>query len=368
MSDKLRYPIYIPSKGRAATPLTARALTRMGVDFAFVVESTEVDEYKALRLGTVLALPFHDLGQGSIPARNWIWDHAIERGAERHWIIDDNIHSFARLNFNRRVQVLTGAPFRACEDFTDRYDNIAFSGLHNRGFIPERELRPPFYLNGRIYSMTLINTALPYRWRGRFNEDTDICLRALKDGWATIQFNWFLGAKAGTMKMRGGNTDTVYAGGDHRRAFAESLVEQHPDVARVTWKYNRWHHEVDYSGFANNRFALKPGVTPTVGPDEYGMRLVRVNQDDADAQDDLLDETGPAEADVPTEAPMEAPPGMPLEDARPCTRTQCVGRQTVAAVYADLNERWWKCQSCARVDREETRPRATQGALWNTKV
>lgn len=123
--------------------------------------------------------------------------------------------------------------------------------------------------------MTLINTALPYRWRGRYNEDTDICLRALKDGWVTAQFNAFLGDKATTMKMKGGNTDNVYNTGDHRRAFAESLKEQHPDVVEVVWKFDRWHHQVDYSPFKRNALRLRQGVTPTKAVNEYGMRLVR---------------------------------------------------------------------------------------------
>lgn len=271
------YPIYIPSKGRADRPHTANRLTEMGVPFFLVVEPPEVDEYRALGLGTVLELPFHDLGQGSIPARNWIWDHAQASGAARHWIIDDNIIRFYRMNFNRRIPVRTGAIFRAAEDFTDRYENIAFSGFNNIAFAPDRTASiPPFTTNTRIYSKTLINTALPYRWRGRYNEDTDLCLRALKDGWVTVQFNAFLGDKATTMTMKGGNTDTVYATDDHRRAFAESLRDQHPDVVEVVWKFGRWHHHVDYSPFKGNKLVPRPGTTPTASTNEFGMRLMRV--------------------------------------------------------------------------------------------
>jgi hypothetical protein len=76
--------------------------------------------------------------------------------------------------------------------------------------------------------------------------------------------------------MKGGNTDNVYNTGDHRRAFADSLKVQHPDVVEVVWKFNRWHHQVDYSSFKNNKLRLKPGITPTGANDEYGMRLVRI--------------------------------------------------------------------------------------------
>jgi len=44
----------------------------------------------------------------------------------------------------------------------------------------------------------LIRNDVPYRWRGRYNEDTDLSLRMLKDRWCTIQFNAFLQGKAAT--------------------------------------------------------------------------------------------------------------------------------------------------------------------------
>ena len=84
------------------------------------------------------------------------------------------------------------------------------------------------------------------------------------------------------MKMRGGNTDTIYNTGDHRREFAESLKEQHPDCVDVVWKFGRWHHEVDYSRFKKNALKRRAGVTPVAENNEYGMRLVRM----ADAKRD----------------------------------------------------------------------------------
>jgi|2_EtaG_2_1085320.scaffolds.fasta_scaffold03127_4 hypothetical protein len=272
-----RYPIYIPSKGRWNHSITAMRLREIGLDFFVVVEDSEADKYeRTLGKENILTLPFNNLGKGSIPARNWIWEHAAAAGHKRHWVIDDNIARFYRLNFNRRIPVRTGSIFRCVEDFSDRYENVAISGFGYMGLTPDRDPRhAPFILNARVYSMILMATDLPYRWRGRYNEDTDICLRALKDGHCTVLFNIFLGDKTTTLMMEGGNTDTVYATGDHRREFAESLVRQHPDVARVVWKFGRWHHEVDYRRFKKNTLRLREGVTPTNEVDEYGMRLVR---------------------------------------------------------------------------------------------
>lgn len=273
-----RYPIYIPSKGRHDSRLTMKVLDSMRVPYSVVIEPQEFELYaNVIDPAKLLVLPFSDLGQGSIPARNWIWDHAKASGAKRHWIIDDNIIRFYRLNRNRRIPVDSGTIFRCAEDFTDRFENVALSGFNNIAFAPDRSPTiAPFQLNTRIYSMTLILTDVPYRWRGKYNEDTDLSLRVLKDGWVTIQFNAFLGDKATTMKMKGGNTDNVYIDGDNRRKFAESLKEQHPDCVEVVWKFERWHHQVDYSRFARNKPRYVPGYVATPGVNNYGMVLKSV--------------------------------------------------------------------------------------------
>ena len=229
----------------------------------------------------MVKLPFSNLDQGSIPARNYIFDWSIERGDKRHWLMDDNISEFARLNNNKRKNVYSGQYFQAMEDFTDRYENIAFSGPNGKGFTRDNEDRP-FSFNKRVYSCTLINNDLKLRWRGRYNEDTDLILRAFKLGWSSILFYAFLMQKnitafAKGKAMPGGNTDNVYTDNDYRLKFAESLKEQHPDCVDVVWKFNRWHHQVNYDLFKDNKHPLKKGIVRTERQNEYGMELVRSN-------------------------------------------------------------------------------------------
>lgn len=284
-----RYPICIPSKGRAAIQKTGKALDRLGVSYRFFVEETEYDDYcRHLGESKVVKMPFHDLGQGSIPARNFIWDWAAERGYLRHWTVDDNITSFARCHRNRRLCVRGGGFFAAMEDFVDRYQNVAMAGPHHKGFVMDRDPNlTPVLWNSRVYSCILLDTTLPHRWRGRYNEDTDLSLRLLKDNYCTLLFRSLIMDKAATFYggdgskgggMAGGNTDTVYAAGDHRLAFAESLAEQHPDVVKVVWKFNRWHHEVDYSPFRKNRPILRDDVVRIAAANNYKMELVKVKE------------------------------------------------------------------------------------------
>lgn len=275
-----RYPIYVISKGRWKTPLTTEALRGMGVAHRVVVEPSEAEDYaRALGRERLLVAPedFSRRGQGSIPVRNFVWDHAVKSGATKHWILDDNVRGWIRSHRNRRIPVGDGAVFCAVEDFVDRYDNVGLSGFSYTYLAPDRkDSFPPFFLNTRIYSMILIDHRVEHRWRGRYNEDTDLSLRVLKDGWCTVLFNAFTGDKVGTLQMRGGN-EQIYAESDKRRVFAESLVEQHPDVAHVVWRYNRWHHEVNYRPFARNKLILREGWQPPADP-EYGMRLVKLDR------------------------------------------------------------------------------------------
>ena len=79
------YPMYIISKGRWETRLTSKALERMNVPYHIVVEPQEYELYAAvIDPKKILTLPFSNLGQGSIPARNWVWEHSISVGALKH--------------------------------------------------------------------------------------------------------------------------------------------------------------------------------------------------------------------------------------------------------------------------------------------
>lgn len=253
------YPVYIISKGRWDTRLTSKALEKLGISYSIVVEPQEYEQYAAeIDAGKILTLPFSNLGQGSIPARNWVWDHAQATGARRHWILDDNLDGFYRLNNNLKAKVVDENPFTAAEDFCDRYLNVAIAGLNYEFFAPRRAEHQPFRLNTRVYSCILILNSIPFRWRGRYNEDTDLCIRALKAGWCTVLLNAYLCKKMPTLTMKGGNTDELYQD-DGRLKMAESLREQHPDIVTITEKWGRAQHHVDYRIFKRNKLQPKPG-------------------------------------------------------------------------------------------------------------
>lgn len=291
MSDTApKYPLFIVSKGRHESRLTARALDSMNVPYRVIIEEQEFDAYASvIAPERLLILPerYFDeydvcdhLGRtkstGPGAARNFAWDTAQAEGYARHWVMDDNIRAFYRLNRNDLFKVRTGGFWRCMEDFVDRYSNVAMAGPNYFMFVPRKAKVPPFVLNTRIYSCNLILNSSPYRWRGRYNEDTDLSLRMLKDGWCTVQFNAMVQYKVATQTIKGGNTEEFYA---HEGTYPKSKmqVDLHPDVSRLVYRFGRVHHHVDYSPFKANRLKKIDANSPPIS-NEYGMKLVRAEE------------------------------------------------------------------------------------------
>ncbi len=294
MKVKNRFPIYIPSKGRADSRLTIKALEEMKVPYTVVIEEQDYSEYaKVVAKKNILVLDktyqdeydtCDDLGdkksKGPGPARNFIWQNSIDRGYEYHWVMDDNIKCFRRWQNNLEIKCIDGTPFKVMEDFVTRYKNIGMAGPNYTFFVIDKWAHQygPFTVNTRIYSCNLIKNDLPLpdRWRGRYNEDTDLSLRILKKGWCTVQFNVFLQEKANTQTLKGGNTDEFYA---EEGTIPKSNMQMrlHPDVTKLVWRYGRHHHYVNYNKFKReNKLIFRDDYKPKKGVNNYGMKLKKI--------------------------------------------------------------------------------------------
>jgi len=271
-----KYPIFVPTKGRYEKLYTISALERLKIPYTAVIEKQEYSQYAAvIDKSKLLVLPHQN--RGLTVTRNWIWDYACnELKTPYFWTMDDNIREFYRLHQNIKYRVDSGSFLLAMEDFTERYENLYISGMSYEMFVPRKKKHPPFIMNTRIYSNMLIKADIPYRNVTFYNDDTDLCLRILKDGHCTVQFVAFLADKIATMTIKGGMTD-YYEKTNKRLQFAEELFKAHPDVVRVVWKFNRWHHEVDYSPFKGNKLIKKEGVVIPEGVNNYGMKLVKLD-------------------------------------------------------------------------------------------
>lgn len=286
-----KYPIYVITKGRWEKTLTIDALEEMGVDFRICVEPSEYKNYISnprVDKKKVIRLPqdFSKLGKGGIPARNWVWQDAVDRGFTKHWILDDNIDGFYRWNENIQKKVRDGVFFRIMEDFSDRYKNLGLVSCQYKFFVTSIDTtRPPFHLNTRAYSCILIDhqlldNRLEERWRGTYNEDTDLTLRVLSTGdLCTVDFNQLLQGKQPTGTMKGGNHSTIYENGQnsgYQKKFDE-LKENWSGIVKFTnnrHKDGRPHHTIPYTRLFKQELQLKDNVEITQGVNNYNMKFV----------------------------------------------------------------------------------------------
>ena len=229
-----KYPIFIPTKGRYKLRHTIKLFERIKVSYRAVVEPQEYDNYASVIDGDkILVLPHSN--KGLVVTRNWIWEYALEMGTPFFWTFDDNIRDIYRLNRNIKARVTDGTVLKIIEDFAERYENLFISGMQYEMFAPRKVKHPPFILNTRVYSNMLIKTDIPFRNRGFYNDDTDLCLQVLKGGYCTILFLAFLIDKIQTMKVKGGMTPHYQD--DGRYKMAEELRRRHPDVVKVKRKW-----------------------------------------------------------------------------------------------------------------------------------
>lgn len=257
-------------------------MIRDDVPFRIVVEPQEHDEYAA-RFGAerMITLPWSDLGkEGLIAARNWIKQHSIEEGHARHWQIDDNIVQTRRLFHGKKIPCDANYAFSIAEDFVDRYENIAIAGLNYSMFAYPVDRVPPFFLNSRVYSCTLVLNEIPHRWRTALNDDTDICLQVLADGWCTVLINAFLVQKLKTMSVAGGNTPHYTQ--DGRLRMAKSLERNWPGVVTTRRRFGRPQHWVKghWTRF-DTPLKLKPEIDLEAMEkiDNYGLELHKVRDE-----------------------------------------------------------------------------------------
>jgi len=79
------------------------------------------------------------------------------------------------------------------------------------------------------------------------------------------------------MRTTGGNSDELYKY-DGRKHIAESLQKQHPDVVTITWKFNRWHHQVNYKTFKQNKLIRNDDYNFQHNINNYGMKIIELSK------------------------------------------------------------------------------------------
>jgi len=277
----LAFPVFIPTRGRPQTQLTAAKLIAMGVRPVLVIppdDPVEVDRYAALN-PDALVIPYHpayfthyertpelEPHPTTGAAHNFAWDYARAAGFSHHWIMDDNIKYFwwrtaadvpsqrPKAGERRKgVRYAEACHFAQMESTARGFANLAGLSLGQGGTFSDK----PFMVNTRLYCATLYRNDLdlpPWniQWRRGLNDDTVVSLDILKTLYFCTAESRLLGiAKVPTSRgkrLQGGMTEFYARQGGFKLKAAEA-IRLHPDCVRESVRFGRIHHHISYSQF-----------------------------------------------------------------------------------------------------------------------
>ncbi len=215
-----RYPIYIPSRGRAGTATTPRLLEKWGLDYRIVVEKKEADEYEAFFPGRVLSLPGSDYGHVNV-ARSFCKTNARLEGHAYHWQIDDDMTRIYQHAKGVRTSENVELVFRRIEKFVDLYQNVGLVGISSSNFLKNKVKE--YQVNTYAYGVMLVKSDAPYEYQPRVT-DLDYNLGLLFAGFCTVRFDCFAFSTPTMSSRPGGCTDLP------REEFIKNTLKRWPDI------------------------------------------------------------------------------------------------------------------------------------------
>ena len=219
-----KYPIYIPSKGRAFKCNTSKLLDESGYSYKIVVEPDEYDSYLKIYPANNL-LRMDKTNQGIAYARTWIKKYSIAQNEEKHWQLDDNIRRFRKWKNNVRNYVLPHEVFPYVERFSNRYVNCGTIGLRSDAF--GYKVEKPYKKNKMVYCCILDNNTMDIFWRRMtLGSATDYSIQVCETRkWCTVLFHKYQITKPQMGKQKGG----------HQNDYAENGREQRIKNLQAIW-------------------------------------------------------------------------------------------------------------------------------------
>jgi len=205
-----KFPIYIPSKGRAERSRTVEELEKGNcTDYFIVVEPQDYEAYsEAHHEKNLLCLDKND--EGIYYVRNFILQHALNNGYEYVWQVDDDLQ-FARHSKNSKPILKPIHPTEAfieIEQVVEKFSNIGVAGVRDSTYAwsqPER-----ISINKQASGCWLIKTDTGCKFRKDIIEDTDFNMQILVAGYCTLNFNRLVYVNPPTGTVEGGNSNVNF--------------------------------------------------------------------------------------------------------------------------------------------------------------
>ena len=227
----MKYPIYIPSKGRADNQKTVKLLEENNIkNYKVVVEENEYSKYNEfISVRNLLRLPSSNYGTVSV-ARNYAIEHSKKMGYTKHWQLDDDI---GKIYLHDKGKVIHEDINKVLSDIENTLEKKQLSPILLAGLTTSASFlaskTKDYTLNTSLTSCVLI-TNTPLRFRIKMLEDTDYQLRILKQRGSILKFNNYAFAYTTQLKQIGGYT-SIYNDTAKRMEGLKEFLDLYPEVS-----------------------------------------------------------------------------------------------------------------------------------------
>ena len=187
--NNLKYPVYIPSKGRSTTCNTPNLLRKNNIPFFLVVEPQDREAYiKNWGIDCIITMKENDKGIAYV--RRFCKEHSKAQGDKFHWQIDDDIKNFLRRIDNKNIRCDPLDVLIPIENYIKDFNNIGIAGAKHSLFAWSAKNEIDF--NKQICTCGLFNNSVDANWREGVIEDTDYSMQVLSKGYCSVLFNKLL--------------------------------------------------------------------------------------------------------------------------------------------------------------------------------
>jgi len=226
------FPIYIPSKGRAACLKTAALLNADCLDYSVVVEPQEAEAYQDY---PILVLP--EDNQGLAYSRQFIKFHSKSQGEKWHWQLDDDINRFLlRFPGVPVKHVSASEALGHVEHNVLRYSNVGQAGMNQNSWPSSADIK----WNNLPVQAVLNNNATASRYRSLEPfEDLDYTLQVLDEGFCTMLFDRLRTDTPKTGSNEGG-LNKVYKNWSHMHRSMSAIIKAFPGLS-MNYDAKGWH-------------------------------------------------------------------------------------------------------------------------------
>jgi hypothetical protein len=255
--DTAIHPIYVVSRGRAATCGTGRLLVTADLSFRLVVEPHERAAYAlAFPQAKIVELPERD--RGLAYARQHTLSHAMASWAGWFWMLDDDLTGLFEIVDSRCQRRSAGAVLGAASKTLDACTAQGQAALEYSQFAWSAAGRPKLnsYCDVCVAIHTRRTGGARFRPETGVKVDRDFTLQVLASGWQTIRLTRWAFAAPENGSNAGGLCEEYQTDGREAAASQKMAEFWGPQICRPRTKRNgRPDVEINWRYFQPERAA-----------------------------------------------------------------------------------------------------------------